>query len=101
MLGREFGDCGNLGLGRRPRRRRRQLGTVGGLARGDHKGGEVEACRRELQPEPDDHVFTAEVEQWGSMSARVRRRKDAKTPGSERPSGVSFGVSASERGSGR
>ena len=37
----------------------------------------------ELQPGPDDHVFTVEVEQWVSESKRVRRRKDAKTPGSE------------------
>ena len=50
MLGREFGDCGNLGLGRRPRRRRRQLGTVGGLARGDHKGREVAWCANREHP---------------------------------------------------
>jgi site-specific recombinase XerD len=44
---------------------------------------ELEACARDLQPEPDDHVFTVEVEQWVSQSERVRRRKDAKQPGSE------------------
>ena len=44
---------------------------------------ELERVLRELQPEPDDHVFTVEVEQWISQSERVRRRKDAKRPGSE------------------
>jgi site-specific recombinase XerD len=44
---------------------------------------ELRICVRELRPEPDDHVFTVEVEQWGSQSARVRRQKDAKRPGSE------------------
>lgn len=44
---------------------------------------ELRVCIRELRPEPDDHVFTVEVEQWISQSERVRRRKDAKTPGSE------------------
>src|SRR5207244_12277759 len=41
MLGRECSDRGNLCLGGRPRRRRGQLGTVRGLACGDHKGREV------------------------------------------------------------
>ncbi len=44
---------------------------------------ELRICARELQPEPDDHVFTVEVEQWASQLERVRRRKDAKSPGSE------------------
>ena len=55
----------------------------------------------ELEPDGDDHVFAVEIEQWASQSERVRRRKDAKTPGSEqvnRPSGVSFAASACEQG---
>src|SRR5205814_5660902 len=41
MLGRECSDRGNLCLGRRPRRRRGQLGTVRGQARGEQKGREA------------------------------------------------------------
>jgi integrase/recombinase XerD len=31
-----------------------------------------------LRPDPDDHVFTVEVEQWVSQFKRVRRRKNPK-----------------------
>jgi site-specific recombinase XerD len=37
----------------------------------------------ELEPELDDHVFVAEVEQWVSAHTRERRRKDAKQPSSD------------------
>jgi len=48
---------------------------------------ELRASFRELQPELDDHVFTAEVEQWISQFERVRRLKDPKQPASEQALG--------------
>ena len=35
---------------------------------------------RDLQPDQDDHVFTAETEQWITNEHRVRRTIDPKTP---------------------
>lgn len=44
---------------------------------------ELRKSYRELQPEPDDHVFTVEVEQWANATERERRRKDPKRAASE------------------
>src|SRR5438128_2263075 len=44
---------------------------------------ELRRSYRELQPEPDDHVFTVEIEVWINERQRERRRKDPKTPASE------------------
>ena len=38
----------------------------------------LSASFRALRPDPDDHVFTVEVEQWVSQHRRVRRRKSPK-----------------------
>jgi len=43
---------------------------------------ELRRSFRALQPELDDHVFTAEVEQWVSQFERVRRVRDPKQPAS-------------------
>jgi integrase len=45
--------------------------------------GELRRSYREIQPEPDDHVFTVEVEVWINEHQRERRRKDPKTAASE------------------
>jgi site-specific recombinase XerD len=43
----------------------------------------LRASFRLLQPELDDHTFTAEVEQWVSQFERVRRLKDPKVAASD------------------
>jgi integrase/recombinase XerD len=43
---------------------------------------ELRKSFHELQPELDDHIFTAEVEQWVSQYERARRLNDPKVPAS-------------------
>jgi len=44
-------------------------------------------CKQKLAPEPDDHVFTVEVERWVSATQRVRERLDPKRPASSQALG--------------
>ena len=48
---------------------------------------ELRRCTEQLDPEPDDHVFTVEVERWVSDVERVRYRLDPKRPASSQALG--------------
>jgi integrase/recombinase XerC len=48
---------------------------------------ELRRCSERLDPEPDDHVFTVEVERWVSDVERVRYRLDPKHPASSQALG--------------
>jgi integrase len=48
---------------------------------------ELRRCSERLDPEPDDHVFTVEVERWVSDVERVRYRLDPKRPASSQALG--------------
>ena len=45
--------------------------------------GRASPSYRELQPEPDDHVFRVEIEVWVNERSAMRRRKDPKNPARE------------------
>ncbi|MFN8225070.1 MAG: hypothetical protein U0R50_17695 [Gaiellales bacterium] len=54
----------------------------------------------EIQPEPDDHVFTVEVEVWVDAERRPgMRRKDRSTPRASKRSGAWSSASVTARAS--